>query len=132
MRLEELARGVRVRGVVVDKVVEVIAVTPMGPDSILVVYQAPGERPDHRILLRSDESGLTEEAARIAAFDADPVEFKLAAEALRIQCAAQSDEMIAVNTSDLEPLPHQIEAVYGHMLDKVPLRFVLADDPGAG
>ncbi|AVT32681.1 helicase [Plantactinospora sp. BC1] len=132
MRLEDLDRSVRVRGIVVDKVVEVIAVTPMGPDSILVVYQAPGERPDHRIMLRSDESGLTEEAPRVAAFDADPAEFKLAAEALRIQCAAQSDGMVAVTTSDLEPLPHQIEAVYGHMLDKVPLRFVLADDPGAG
>ena len=84
------------RGVAVDKAVEIIAVTPMGPDSVLVVYQAPGERPDHRVLLRSDEPGLVEEAAYAVAFDADPAEFKLAAEALRIQCAAQSADGVLV------------------------------------
>ena len=46
--------------------------------------------------------------------------------------AGQSDPMVAVTTSDLDPLPHQIDAVYGHLLPKVPLRFLLADDPGAG
>jgi SNF2 family DNA or RNA helicase len=40
--------------------------------------------------------------------------------------------MLAVQTSDLEPLPHQIQAVYGELLGRTPLRFLLADDPGAG
>ncbi|NIB31451.1 DEAD/DEAH box helicase [Pseudonocardia sp. MCCB 268] len=41
--------------------------------------------------------------------------------------------MLAVTTSDLEPLPHQIQAVYGDLLAQHrPLRFLLADDPGAG
>lgn len=40
--------------------------------------------------------------------------------------------MLAVNTSAVEPLPHQISAVYEHMLDRQPLRFLPADDPGAG
>ena len=30
------------------------------------------------------------------------------------------------------PLPHQIRAVYQEMLPRQPLRFLLADDPGAG
>ena len=58
--------------------------------------------------------------------------FKLAAEALRIRMAARFDPMLAVHTSDLEPLPHQIEAVYGELIARTPLRFLLADDPGAG
>ncbi|MFE9321887.1 helicase-related protein [Nocardia sp. NPDC052278] len=65
-------------------------------------------------------------------FDADGALFKLAAEALRIRMSAQFDPMAAVNSSDLEPLPHQIQAVYGELLERTPLRFVLADDPGAG
>ncbi len=65
-------------------------------------------------------------------FDADPDEFRLAAEALRIRYAALYDPMSAVYSSDINPLPHQIRAVYGDMLPKVPLRFLLADDPGAG
>ena len=58
--------------------------------------------------------------------------FRLAAEALRIRMAAQFDPMLAVATSDLDPLPHQIKAVYGELLPRTPLRFLLADDPGAG
>jgi superfamily II DNA or RNA helicase len=58
--------------------------------------------------------------------------FRLAAEALRIRMAALFDPMLAVTTSDLDPLPHQIRAVYGDLLPRTPLRFLLADDPGAG
>ena len=39
---------------------------------------------------------------------------------------------LAVQTSNLDPLPHQIDAVYSRMLPHQPLRFLLADDPGAG
>ena len=47
--------------------------------------------------------------------------------------AGQFDPMLAVATSDLDPLPHQIQAVYGDLLGQArPLRFLLADDPGAG
>lgn len=49
--------------------------------------------------------------------------FKLAVEALRIRMAARFDPMLAVHTSTLEPLPHQIEAVYGELLGRTPLRF---------
>ena len=53
-------------------------------------------------------------------------------EAYRISQAALFDPMMAVHTSNVEPLPHQISAVYESMLPRQPLRFVLADDPGAG
>ncbi len=46
--------------------------------------------------------------------------------------AGRFDPMLAVHTSDLEPLPHQIQAVYGELIQRTPLRFLLADDPGAG
>ncbi|MHB8632112.1 MAG: DEAD/DEAH box helicase, partial [Candidatus Limnocylindria bacterium] len=57
---------------------------------------------------------------------------KLAAEATRIKLAYLFDPMMAVHTSDVMPLPHQISAVYEAMLPRQPLRFVLADDPGSG
>jgi SNF2 family DNA or RNA helicase len=86
-----------------------------------------------RALFRPDEGKLAvESAARVWAFDARPEAFKLAAEATRIRLAHLFDSMMAVHTSDVDPLPHQIAAVYETMLPKQPLRFVLADDPGAG
>lgn len=39
---------------------------------------------------------------------------------------------MGVHLSLVEPLPHQVSAVYGEMLPRQPLRFLLADDPGAG
>ena len=65
-------------------------------------------------------------------FDGDGAAFQLTCEAKRIDLAFLFDPMMAVHTSNVEPLPHQITAVYESMLPRQPLRFVLADDPGAG
>ena len=65
-------------------------------------------------------------------FDADGSLLRLVAEADRIRLAHLFDPYVAVNASRIEPLPHQITAVYGEMLPRQPLRFLLADDPGAG
>ena len=73
-----------------------------------------------------------EQLPRRFAFDGDGHRFRLASEALRIHLAHLFDPHVAVNASRIEPLPHQLTAVYGPMLDRQPLRFLLADDPGAG
>src|ERR1700685_4225786 len=64
--------------------------------------------------------------------DADGNLFRLVSEAKRIALAYLFDPFLAVQTSNLDPLPHQIEAVYAKMLPRPPLRFLLAADPGAG
>ena len=64
--------------------------------------------------------------------DAEGNLFRLVSEAKRISLAHLFDPFLAVQTSNLDPLPHQIEAVYDKMLPRQPLRFLLADDPGAG
>ena len=85
------------------------------------------------MLFRTDEANLSlAESGRPWAFDAPGDAFKLAAEAYRINLAHLFDPMMAVHTSNVEPLPHQITAVYESMLPRQPLRYVLADDPGAG
>lgn len=63
-------------------------------------------------------------------FDGDGADFRLGTEAQRIAMAAQFAPMLAVVTSDLDPLPHQIQTVYGDLLARDrPLRFLRADDP---
>jgi len=57
---------------------------------------------------------------------------RLVTEANRIKLAHHFDPYLAIHTSLVDPLPHQISAVYGEMLPRQPLRFLLADDPGAG
>src|SRR6266511_5084780 len=85
------------------------------------------------LLYGDDEARLEVEAPGAAfAFDGDGRLFRLVSEALRIRLAYLFDPLLAVHTSTLDALPHQIQAVYGEMLPRQPLRFLLADDPGAG
>ena len=96
-------------------------------------YKTPDGRLLERMLFRTDEANISlAEAGRPWAFDAPGADFKLAAEAYRINLAHLFDPMMAVHTSNVEPLPHQITAVYESMLPRQPLRYMLADDPGSG
>jgi len=132
VKLEDLTPGVVVAGVVPKADVTVVAVRWYGSNAINLTYRTDNG-PGEQVLYRDDEPRLSIRRASAAyAFDGDGALFKLAAEALRIRMAARFDPMLAVTTSDIEPLPHQIQAVYGELLDRSPLRFVLADDPGAG
>jgi len=138
MRLEDVTPGAELAGIAGDTPVTVVAATWIGGNALRLTYRIDADdsqntRLDERILYRDHEPRLRL-AKRSAAFalTADGAMFKLAAEALRIRMAGRFDPMLAVHTSDLEPLPHQIQAVYGELLDRTPLRFLLADDPGAG
>jgi SNF2 family DNA or RNA helicase len=87
----------------------------------------------HRQCYRHDEPRLEiVEAGRPWSFDGDGALFRLVSEAYRIRLAHLFDPVLAVHTSLVDPLPHQITAVYEAMLPRQPLRFLLADDPGAG
>ncbi len=69
---------------------------------------------------------------RVVGFSGDSEAFFLFTEAHRIRNAFQFDPLYAVNVSQVDPLPHQIEAVYNYILKNPRIRFLLADDPGAG
>ncbi|MDB4873527.1 MAG: helicase domain protein, partial [Gemmatimonadales bacterium] len=112
--------------------VSVVAAQWHGSDAVELTYKTLDGGLRQQVLFRADEArlSLSDEGSR--PFDADAEEFRLVAEAQRISLAGLFDPMLAVATSDVQPLPHQIRAVYGEMLDRMPLRFLLADDPGAG
>ena len=65
-------------------------------------------------------------------FSEDPEKVFLSIEAIRYRFASMYDPLLAMNTSKVDPLPHQIESVYGYVLKKPRIRFLIADDPGAG
>jgi SNF2 family DNA or RNA helicase len=132
-RLEDLVPGARVRGVVATRPVTVVQSKWHGTEAITLTYRDDEGNVGERLLFRDDEPGLELDAgARAWAFDADGRLFRLVSEAVRIRLAYLFDPLLAVHTSNLEPLPHQIQAVYGELLPRQPLRFLLADDPGAG
>lgn len=133
MKLEEIKPGVTINGIDPAGPVRVVSVDPTSTDSFTVYYKLSTGEVRERMLFRQDEQTLTaEQPGRPWSFDADGDDYKLVLEALRINLAHLFDPMMAVHTSNVEPLPHQISAVYEAMLPKQPLKYVLADDPGAG
>jgi superfamily II DNA or RNA helicase len=133
MKLESIKAGQSLTGIEPTEIVSVVATVPLSEDSVQLIYRTPDGAIKERLLGRADESSISVATTeRPFSFDGDGGAFQLACEAKRIDLAFLFDPMMAVHTSNVEPLPHQITAVYESMLPRQPLRFVLADDPGAG
>ena len=133
MKLEDLQTNAAVRGVLPDGLVTVVSVQWFGSEALELTYKTTNGKVANELLYRDDEGRLEiAEAGRPWSFDGDGALFRLVSEAQRIRLAHLFDPVLAVHTSEVDPLPHQITAVYESMLPRQPLRFLLADDPGAG
>ena len=133
MRLEQLQPKAAVRGIVPDALVTVVNVQWFGSEALELTYKTADGKVANQLLYRDSEPALEiVEQGRPWSFDGDGALFRLVSEAQRIRLAHLFDPVLAVHTSVVEPLPHQITAVYEAMLPRQPLRFLLADDPGAG
>jgi SNF2 family DNA or RNA helicase len=132
-KLENITKGSHVEGLVPNQPVEIIDAQWHGNEVIEVTFKDARGNLSNQILYRENENaiGLVHSAAPWS-FNGSSELFKLVSEAYRIKLAYIFDPMMAVHTSMIEPLPHQITAVYDSMLPRQPLRFLLADDPGAG
>ena len=132
-RLEDITVGSTVKGIIGDEPVTIVAAQWYGSNVLEIVYKSSRGVPGSQMLLRDEESSIIVLDDSLPwSFDADGETMKLTSEAYRISLAHLFDPYLAVHTSSVEPLPHQISAVYQEMLPKLPLRYVLADDPGAG
>ena len=132
-KLEDLRANAAVHGVLADGLVTVVSVQWFGSEALELTYKTPAGKVANELLYRDDEARLEiVEVGRPWSFDGDGALFRLVSEAQRIRLAHLFDPVLAVHTSVVEPLPHQITAVYESMLPRQPLRFLLADDPGAG
>src|ERR1700686_2951875 len=133
MRLEDLTAGISLNALEPSAVATIVAVVPIAEGAVQLIYKTPDGTLKDRLLNRADESNISiATTERPWSFEGDGEAFKLTVEAKRIDLAFLFDPMMAVHTSNVDPLPHQITAVYESMLDRKPLRYLLADDPGAG
>lgn len=131
--LQKLKAGDKLYGIVPEQVVSVINIKYHGAGAATVYYEQSDGTLGTRLLYTSDEPSLQLADLTVHwAFTAQGTKFQMAAEAYRIHLAHLFDPFLAVHTSLIEPFPHQITAVYGEMLKHQPLRYLLADDPGAG
>ena len=132
-KLEDIRPNASIQGILPDCLVTVVNVQWFGSEALELTYKDPSGKVANELLYRHDESRIeVVQQGRPWSFDGDGYLFRLVSEAHRIRLAHLFAPVLAVHTSIIEPLPHQITAVYGELIPRQPLRFLLADDPGAG
>ena len=131
--LEDLQPGTIVKGILPNQHVTVVGVSWRRDAAVDLFYEDSTGNLGKELLYRTRESTLEiVDTGPAWKFDGDGEMFRLVSEAYRIQLAHLFDPLLALHTSDVDPYPHQITAVYEEMLPRQPLRYLLADDPGAG
>src|SRR5450755_1253013 len=131
MNPQDLKANVIVRGPMFPEPVKIIRVVPMG-GSIKLVGQGMTTGLVHQPILSPAQLGSLQGSPEEQPFDGDATKFKLGVEALRLGIAYEYDPYFSLSIARVDPLPHQLEAVYDYFLRLPRIRFLLADDPGAG
>ncbi|MBI3967025.1 MAG: DEAD/DEAH box helicase, partial [Chloroflexi bacterium] len=131
MLVEALKPGAVVTGPLLPEPVEIIAVIPFGNSVKLIGKGLATKQVREPILSQVQLAQLTISPA-LQPFDGDPARFRLGIEAQRLGLAYEYDPYFSLSIARVDPLPHQLEAVYDYFLKLPRIRFLLADDPGAG
>ncbi|MEI6310167.1 MAG: helicase-related protein, partial [bacterium] len=129
----QLTAGMIITGPMFPEPVRVISLTAIGTNRTKI--EAVGTKTEryYSPILPNFELDLLQSASLTSIdFSGDPEQVFLYLEGLRIRNAYQFDPLFGVSVSRIDPLPHQIEAVYYYILANPRIRFLLADDPGAG
>ncbi|SCM57150.1 putative ATP-dependent helicase YqhH [Methanothermobacter wolfeii] len=125
-----IEEGSVIRGPFWPEPVRVLKAVDEGESIIIYGVTTSTGSPVATILTMEDLERV--ESVRTADFRADPHEFFMGIEAYRLRNASLFDGYLAMNTSRIDPLPFQLEAVYSYALRMPRMRFMIADDPGAG
>lgn len=131
MQVEQLKSNVILRGSLFPEPVKVIMAVPMG-DAIKIIGKGINTNQVYESILSKEQLVQLEATPEQEPFDGNALHFRLGVEALRLGLAYEYDPYFALAIAHVDPLPHQLEAVYEYFLKQPRIRFLLADDPGAG
>jgi superfamily II DNA or RNA helicase len=131
VKLDQLKVNVIVRGSIFPEPVQVLVVVPMG-DSLKLIGTGINTNHTYQAILNAQQLEKLESSPEKEPFDGNAQYFRFGVEALRLGLAYEYDPYFALAIARVDPLPHQLEAVYEYFLKQPRIRFLLADDPGAG
>jgi superfamily II DNA or RNA helicase len=127
----QLAPNVLLRGPLLPEPIKVLLTVPLGA-SYKLIGQGLLTNQVHQLILTVEQLALLEATPEREPFDGDARRFRLGVEALRLGLTYEYDPLFSLSIARVDPLPHQLEAVYDYFLKLPRIRFLLADDPGAG
>ena len=120
-----------IQGTLFSEPVQVILSEPRG-NSIKIIGRGLKSGLVHEKILSLEQVQNLEISPEKEPFDGDATRFRLGIEAMRLGLAYEYDPYFTLSIARVDPLPHQLEAVYDYFLKLPRIRFLLADDPGAG
>ena len=129
--MKDIKQGSIIKGPLWPEPVEIKLIEEMG-EYVHIVGATTLSRDHIDQIIPRDEFSRLSIAEMESIFTEDPWKVFVALETKRFRFASMYDPLLAMNTSKVDPLPHQIEAVYGYVLRLPRIRFLIADDPGAG
>ncbi len=130
-RSDSLRPNTIVRGPLYPEPVQVLVATPMG-DAFKIIGKGLRTGQIYESILSSEQLHILDISPAEQPFDGDAPKFRLGIEAMRLGLAYEYDPYFSLSIARIDPLPHQLEAVYDYFLKLPRIRFLLADDPGAG
>jgi superfamily II DNA or RNA helicase len=128
---DNLKTNAVVKGPLFQEDIKVVAVIPMG-DVIKLIGKGLKTGMFYEPVLNDEQLAKLEVMPEKEPFDGKPFNFRLGIEALRLKLAYEYDPYFSLSIARVDPLPHQLEAVYEYFIKQPRIRFLLADDPGAG
>ena len=131
MNVDDLKPGVIVRGPRWPEPISIKKTDIVGSYIQVVASGTESNRHFDQVISQNDLADMSIQTIETD-FSAESWKIFLSLESRRYRFASLYDPLLAMNTSKVDPLPHQIEAVYGHVLKMPKIRFLLAHDPGAG
>ena len=131
VQMEHLKAGIVLRGSIFPEPVQVIVAVPMG-GAVKLTGKGLRTNQVYEPILNAEQLAQLQASPEREPFDGDPQKFRLGIEALRLGLAYEYDPYFSLTIARVDPLPHQLEAVYDYFLKQPRIRFLLADDPGAG
>ncbi len=123
--------GAIVKGNLFPEPVEVLVCSPLGT-SIKLIGKGLDSGKLYEPILDAAQISALQISDEQPAYDGNPMHFRLGIEALRLALAYEYDPYFSLSIARVDPLPHQLEAVYDYFVKLPRIRFLLADDPGAG
>jgi SNF2 family DNA or RNA helicase len=131
MDAPELKPNHIVRGTIFPEPVKILTIVPLG-EAIKLIGEGLETGSVHQPILTAEQIATLEISPDTEPFDGDPAKFRLGIEALRLGLAYEYDPYFSLSIARVDPLPHQLEAVYDYFLKLPRIRCLFADDPGAG
>jgi hypothetical protein len=131
MRPDDLRQNVIVYGPLFPEPVQIILAIQMG-GSIKLIGKGLRSNSVYEPILSAEQLDQLQASPIQEPFDGDASRFRLGVEAMRLGLAYEYDPYFSLSIARVDPLPHQLEAVYDYFIKLPRIRFLLADDPGAG